>query len=139
MNQRDHTRSRKQPLSWIESVFRCCFVMIVALPILLEGGEASASTPVQKGHSCTVISDNSDHHPDCSNTGPLEREVREGESEIDEEDESSEFSHIHNVPSALRFNDHSGDLLFFQLMVASECRTSISLIILLHCWKSFPH
>jgi hypothetical protein len=130
--------TRNRSISWSEIVLRCCFLAIVALFLLLEGGMASVSIPVQKGNSLFFLSDQASHHADCSKPVPLERESRdEGESETDSKDETSELSH--GPTTGIAFNFHSGKLLFFQLRHARESRTGISLIILHHCWKSFPH
>jgi hypothetical protein len=133
---RNDYRTRNKPNFWFEGLLKCCFVAVVALFLILEGRKAAANISFGKDHASSFLGDYSSHHGDCSKPVPLEREARdEGESENDSKDETDQLSHIVTPASTRDF--HSGKLLFFQLRLASESRTSVSLIILHHCWKSF--
>jgi hypothetical protein len=126
-------------MSWLDVFVNCCIVAIVALFLFMEGVKASPSPSLENGHAAYFLADHPNAHGDCSKSLPIEREVRgENESENDgEEDETSELTH--NITTGITFNSHPGKILFFQLILASESRASISLVILHHCWKCFLH
>jgi len=134
---RNDYRTRNVPIFWFESLLRGCFAAVVGLFILLQGGKATASISIERDHASYFLSDHSSHDGDCSKSGPMEREARDAcESENDSKDETKDLSH--EVAHGITHHFHSIKLLFFQLRLASESRASISLIILHHCWKSFP-
>jgi hypothetical protein len=137
MRRNDYS-TRKKPIFWFESLLRCCFIAIVALFLVQEGRKAPANVSFGKILGACYLSDYAANNSDGTKPGPLEREARdEGESESDSKDETDPLNHTvtHRITNVF----HSGKLLFFQLRLASESRASISLIILHHCWKSFPH
>jgi hypothetical protein len=116
-------------------------VAIVALFLLLEGGRAVSSI---SGEPTQFLSEQSDEDADDTKPVQQEREAPDeseseskSESETDDTDETTELGHS-GLEAGVTFNVHSGKLLFGQLRLAVEGRARISLIILHHCWKSFP-
>jgi hypothetical protein len=129
-------RTRNRPIFWLDRLLRSCFIAIVTLFLVWEGGNASASVSSKRDTAAYFFDDHSSEHRDSPEPAPLERDVRdEGESESDSEDEADQLNHT--VTSEITRDFHSGKLLFFQLRLACESRASVSLIILHHCWKSF--
>jgi hypothetical protein len=147
MIRRNDYRNRNRPVFWAQCLLNCCFVSIITLFLLLEGGKASCAIPLLEGSSPYLLVDHAeDEAADDKKPVQQEREApdeneseneSETESENDGKDQASHLSHA--FATALTFNFHSGKLLFFQLILSVESRAGISLIILHHCWKSFPH
>ena len=128
---------RTTPSFWFESIFKCCFVAIIGLFLVLKGEVAAEDNPaIPNTHAPYFLSDYTHHHHACSPIAPVESQAANGEeSENDNKQETHKVGHSPAIYSCVDLP--SQKLVFFQRKLVNESRAAISLIVLHHCWKSF--
>jgi hypothetical protein len=141
----NNARQYKRPFS-IGSVLNYCLIFLIAFSAIARPSVAfSASVAEIKsaGHNSFIVTSDKDSHASFPFTQPVTSESTDNETESGDENESEDD--INNPCNHLfwksqveyKFNAQANNSTFSQLKATAHNRSTVSLFILHHSWKSF--